>query len=133
MVIIAALAMVTLSQRVLIAQDGLSISDLQRKIQNEKNDQQRLEMSLLTLESPSRIQRQAESKLRMIVPEEVSYMQIPLEPRKAAGRKAVLSRGRPAMKAEAVTGKQGLVRFLLEEVSGHVQLLPLGNVGMPAE
>lgn len=131
MVTIAAMAMVTLSQRVLIAQDGLAITDLQRKIQNEKNEQQRLEMSLLVLESPARIQRQAQAKLRMVVPEQVSYMQIPIKPRTRGIRPAVVSKAPRPVRADSGSGEQGLFRDLIEEVSGHVQLLPLGNVGMP--
>jgi cell division protein FtsL len=131
MVAIAAMAMVTLSQRVLIAQDGLAITELQRKIQNEKNEQQRLEMSLLVLESPARIQRQAQGRLRMVAPEQVSYMQIPMGPRARGARPAVVSRVSPSARRGSNTTEQGLLRELIEEVSGHVQLLPLGNVGMP--
>jgi len=132
MLTIAAMAMVTLSQRVLIAQDGLAITDLQRKIQSEKNEQQRLEMSLLMLESPGRIQRQAEARLRMVAPEQVSYMQIPLKPRKSGIRPAVVSKApAPARGRESRAPEHGLLRGLIEEISGHVQLLPLGNVGMP--
>ncbi len=131
MVAIAAMAMVTLSQRVLIAQDGLAITDLQRRIQNEKNEQQRLEMSLLVLESPARIQRQAQARLRMVAPEQVSYMQIPIESRARGARPAVVSKVSHSARIESNGAEQGLLRELIEEVSGHVQLLPLGNVGMP--
>lgn len=126
---ITALAMVNLSQRVLIAQNGLAITDLQRKIQSEKTDRQQLEMSLLVLESPGRIRRQAEVKLRMVQPERVSYMQVPLSTPRPAGQMAVASKTNT--RYVRPLAKQGIFEVLLEKVAGQVQLLPLGNVGMP--
>lgn len=129
---IAALAMVTLSQRVLIAQDGLAISDLERKIQAERSQKQQLEMALLVLESPGRIQRQASERFGMIAPEHVSYMQIPLARPSAGGATAAPPTARSRRVGRAA-GRQGILATLLEKVAGQVQLLPLGNVGMPTE
>lgn len=129
---ITGLAMVTLSQRVLIAQNGIAISQLERQIQSERIQGQRLSMALLVLESPARIQRQAETRLRMVAPEEVSYMQIPLERPQAATRMVSMRHATDAP-TRPRPPRQGILETLLEKVMGHVQLLPLGNVGMPLD
>ncbi|RJQ54107.1 MAG: hypothetical protein C4521_04440 [Actinobacteria bacterium] len=131
MVIVAALsalAMVNLSQRVLIVENGLAIAELQRKIQVERTEKQRLEMSLLVLQSPGRIQRQAIGKLKMVQPNEVSYMQVRLKPavRKPLQIASVSSNG-------SGRREEGILLTLLEKVAGQVQLLPLGNLGTPIE
>lgn len=129
-VVIAVLAMIALSQRVLITQNGAAIDELRRQVQETKRERQQLQMTLIPLQSPKRIEGQAMTKLRMIQPLRVSYIQLPM-----SGSKARVSQARktgPGRESRAAKD-QGILRAVFEQVTGQVQLLPLGNVVVPAD
>lgn len=93
-----------MSQRMLIAQNGIDIDRLKSQIKAEERDAQILNAKATSLKSPGRIERLA-GRLDMVKPDGVTFIEVPSQPVDHASSSAGLARGATSLSRPAVLGR----------------------------
>jgi len=102
--IVALACFAHVSQRMLIAQNGIDIDRLKTQIKAEERTGQILSARATSLKSPARIERLAQ-RLEMVKPDGVTFIEVPAEPPGEALSDAGSARRSTSLSRPAVLGR----------------------------
>jgi cell division protein FtsL len=97
--------MAVVSQRILIAQNGIDIARLKSEIKKEQRLEQVLSAQATLLKSPARIEKLADKRLGMVKPERVTYIEVSAEAPALETGRTELAREISSLSQPAVMGR----------------------------
>lgn len=125
---LTALALVRVTLTARMAESAIRAAELRRTIESQRAATQLLEADRSSLTTPSRIEAIASASMRMTLPSEVRYLELPSGGVRDAG--AGDDRGYAAAHEGGPRGLGGLFSAAMDVAAGGTQVLLVGDVGL---